>query len=201
MGREQGAAQAGGIHPARGLGRAQQLVIGTADALLGLSPQPLQLRLGAREREGASGVEVALNPLARDGLADLRDRALDRRGHRPRPTVTASPAPAAGRPSDLAEHPATVAAGGPEARVLRFEHDDVELRRRAAQLVRRPQAGEAGADDADIGVTVVRQRRPWLDRPYRVQPVARRRRERILRLGSRIAHSRDATQSLRLRPA
>ena len=53
---------------------------------------------------------------------------------------------------------AAVAAGGAGSADVGLEQHDVGARVAAAQLERRPEAGEAAADDADLGVDLARER-------------------------------------------
>ena len=55
--------------------------------------------------------------------------------------------------------PSAVAARGAEPGEPRLQHDDPQRRIGPLQVVRRPQPGVAGADDAHIGVPVAGQRR------------------------------------------
>src|SRR5690606_10669373 len=55
--------------------------------------------------------------------------------------------------------PAAVAAGGPEADAFTLEHDDLETRVEALEVVRGPQPREAGADDGDVAGEVMLWRR------------------------------------------
>jgi hypothetical protein len=51
-----------------------------------------------------------------------------------------------------------------------LEHDDVERRIALDQRERRPEPGEAAADDRDVGLRVARQRRGRIDRPGLFEP-------------------------------
>src|SRR5262249_58045713 len=66
-------------------------------------------------------------------------------------------------------HPA-VAAARPGAADVLLEHDHVERRVLLSQCERRPEAGEAPADDHHVGVRVARKRRRRLDRPGLLEP-------------------------------
>jgi len=61
---------------------------------------------------------------------------------------------------DRVRQPAAVAARGPVAHVALFHDDDAQVRRGAGQVVRRPQAGVARADDAHVGRRRAGQRGP-----------------------------------------
>ncbi|GAA0910870.1 hypothetical protein GCM10009558_016530 [Virgisporangium aurantiacum] len=54
----------------------------------------------------------------------------------------------------LGRQPPTVATRGTVAGELRLQHGDPQPRIGLRQVVRRPQAGEAATDDADVAVTV-----------------------------------------------
>ena len=56
--------------------------------------------------------------------------------------------------------PAAVATGRAEAGEPGFQDGDAQRRVGALEVVRRPQPGVAGADDADVGVAVARQGTP-----------------------------------------
>ncbi|MNO83697.1 hypothetical protein D3C76_750180 [compost metagenome] len=64
----------------------------------------------------------------------------------------------------VAHQPAAIAPGGTKACNLRFDDGDVQLRRQALEVVGGPQAGIASADDADVDVQVLLQRRAGAQR-------------------------------------
>ena len=71
---------------------------------------------------------------------------------------------------------AAVATGRAERDVLRLDDEDVALGVALLRDQRRPQAGEAAADDREIALELTRDRRARLGRGMRVQPVRPRHR-------------------------
>jgi hypothetical protein len=65
---------------------------------------------------------------------------------------------------------AAVAPAGAEAGALGLEQDDVAAGVVGLRVQRGPQAGEAAADDAEVGVRAAVERRQRLDRPFAVEP-------------------------------
>jgi hypothetical protein len=71
----------------------------------------------------------------------------------------------------LGAQPATVASGGAEAGELLLEYGDPEVGLSRLQVVRRPQPGEAAADDGDIDRDAARQWRTWCWHAHLAEPV------------------------------
>ncbi len=69
-----------------------------------------------------------------------------------------------------AREPAAVAPGRAEAGVLGLDHGHPQRRVRETQVVRRPEARVAGADDRDVDVEIARERRPARGRSERGLP-------------------------------
>jgi hypothetical protein len=70
----------------------------------------------------------------------------------------------------LGRQPAAIAARGAEAGELTLQHDDAQVGLRLLEVVRGPQTGEPGTDDAHVGVAVTRQRRPPVRQADRAVP-------------------------------
>ena len=131
--------------------------------------EPAGLGGVARDLEGAALDDARVDVLAFGDLDDLVHGVVERAlpgHHAVAPVLLGHRVAVAGHQSG---QPATVAPGRAEAREPRFEHDDPQRRIRPLQVVRRPQSGVAGADDADVCVAVARQLGAW--RRVRVEPV------------------------------
>ena len=94
--------------------------------------------------------EVAVDALVGADLADLVDGVVHRLLHRDRAPAVRAMADRRRLDGEERRAPAAVAARRAEARDLRLEDRDPQRRIGAMQVVRRPQAGVAGADDGDV---------------------------------------------------
>ncbi len=138
------------------------------------------------------------SPISRHGR-------LDRARHGAGSTAAAPAPPSLRPPRQLPDYPPAVAPGGAEPRVARLEHDDLQRRVGAAQLVCGPQPREAGADDADVGLVDALEPRARHRSADLLEPERRRRRRggrrgRARSIGPRLERPLQALMSPSLRP-
>ena len=123
--------------------------------------------------------DVGLDALLRGDLDDL----VHGREHLPLHADGRTPAVrggvAAGLPGQLGGEPAAVAPRGAEAGELLLQDRDAQVRLVTLEVVRRPQRGQAAADEGHVHVEVARQRRPPRGQPDVAVP------ERDLAVGER----------------
>ena len=167
VGRVGRAQDARGAEQRPGLAGAEQPQVVLAAAppagVVHLAPGSGQLRAGAGQHHGAALGVVGVDPLG--GHARPTSSTVSRIAAcwASAPSRSASVATAVERGREQRRAPAAVASGGAEAGHLRLEHDDPQRRVGRGQVVRRPEPGEARADDRDVGVAVAGQR--WSGRP------------------------------------
>ena len=182
-----------GGQPARELGRLHARAVrrearaaqpGDAHAGGGLLRRRASSPRGAARRRASCGAvwaTVSEPPLTKSQSMPSRAQAAPTSSTvswaaRSSAAIAASPAaarwPRAG--GDLAQHPAAVAPGGAEAGHLALQDDDAQRRVGALQVVGGPQAGVAGADDADVGLAVAVERGAGGREPAEVGPPPRR---------------------------
>ena len=129
------------------------------ELLVDLVRQPRRLGGVAGDLKGAALDDARVDAFARRDVDHLVDGLVQcpLPGHHPVAAVLAGHPVAV--PGNQPRQPAAVAAGRAEPGEPGLQHRDAQRRVRALQVVRRPQAGVAGADDAHVGVAVARQRR------------------------------------------
>ena len=116
------------------------------------------LHLVAGEHERAAAFEVAVDALARRDPADLVDGVDHGASHRDGGVEAVPTFERTRRLREQRRAPSAVPARRAEPGDIALEHRDRERRVGARQLVRRPQRGEAAADEGDIEPGVRRQR-------------------------------------------
>ena len=191
-----GGQAAGDVHAAVDLVGVQQRDVGGGGAarvgVVDAREQAPALRLAGRDEQRAGMVEAAVDALRGGDAADLLDRRVGlplRPAHRVGAVALLVDGCGA---RDAARRPAAVPARGAVPRDLALQHDDPQVGLQLLEVVRRPQAGESGADDRHVVVRVSRQRGPRVQRPVdAVQPQAPR---PVAGLVVWLRHRRDATR-------
>lgn len=123
-----------------------------------------------RRHQLAGELEVAVDPVATHVL-HVAGEVLARQPLQQRHLVGEAGQPVLQPVGQRPDAEAAVAAAGPEAHRAALEQDDVARRVVGLGVQRRPQAGEAAADDAQVGVDHALQRWLRLPRRQRVEPV------------------------------
>ena len=142
---------------------------------LGALLQPIDLVRLERDREVAGELQVAVDPVA----PDVRDEAVE---VLPAEALELRHLRGEAREAVLdpvrerAEREAAVPPAGAEADRVRLEDDDVPAGVVGLRVKRRPEPGEAAADDAEIGLVRAFEPRLRLPRGKSVEPVRPHRR-------------------------
>ena len=138
-------------HPVSGLRQVKpDGAIAPGRAGSGIPAGSLDLRGSPRGEHDATTSVVAVDAFVGGDPADFEDGLTQGRAHGSRCGLTGFARQRAGRHRPQRRHPATVAPARPEPDVLGFQHDDGQRRVQPEQVVRRPQAREAAADDGDV---------------------------------------------------
>ena len=163
------------------------VLVAMAGEQLGRLLDPLELVRLERDAEIAGQLEVAVDAEA----ADVRDEAVEVLVAQPlelRQLVGEAGEAVLEPVRERADREATVPPARAEPDCLGLEEDDVARGVVAFGVQRRPEPGEAAADDAEIGLGVAFERRLGLARRQCVEPVRAQGRigeGRMLRLGRR----------------
>ena len=127
-----------------------------AQFLVDLGGQPRRLRGVAGDLHGAALDDARVDAFGRRDVDDLVDGLVERllpRQHAVAAVQLRHPVAVTGHQP---RQPAAVSSRRAEAGEAGLEHDDAQRRVGPLQVVRRPQPGVSGADDADVGVAVAR---------------------------------------------
>ena len=142
------------------------LVFAHAPAVVvgGLFAHALDLLGAGRQVEHATFVVAGIDALGGADDADLVDGVEHRSLHGDSLLAAVVLLDGLQRSREEGRDPAAVTTRGAEADDVLLEHDDAQTRVGLGQVIGRPQAGEAAADDGDIDVERARKRRPRLKR-------------------------------------
>ncbi|MET3960670.1 hypothetical protein ABIE44_000604 [Marmoricola sp. OAE513] len=148
-----------------GIEQSQVVLVQAARACFGhLGTRSFELRSAARQGDGPTALEPGVDALAVADPTDLAD-GVAHRAVQPKCIRRARGGDELGpRRREQRAAPTTVAPRRSESDVLSLEHDDPQGRISAAEVVRRPQAGEPGTDDHDVVRRGARQRAPLRQR-------------------------------------